>query len=106
MIYKHKNIVLEKDTSKGKLYINGKLRFMGDGYVAIKMFIDASNNHPEVLKMFQKQLEQREKPKFTRSEKKIQEEPPEPPKPKPKVKSESQRRSRLSNAANRFRMTR
>ena len=53
MIYKHKNIVLEKDTSKGKLYINGKLRFMGDGYVAIKMFIDASNNHPEVLKMFQ-----------------------------------------------------
>ena len=35
-----------------------------------RMFIHASNNHPEVLKMFEKQLEQREKPKFTRSEKK------------------------------------
>lgn len=102
MIYKHKNIVLEKDTSKGKLYINGNLRFMGDGYVAIKMFVDASNNHPEVLKMFQKQLEQREKPKFTRSEKKAQEEPPEPPKPKPKVKSERRSRIGMSN----FRMTR
>ena len=75
---------------------------MGDGYVAIKMFINASNNHPEVLKMFQKQLEQREKPKFTRSEKKAQQEPPEPPKPKPKVKSEKRSRIGMSN----FRMTR
>ena len=66
-------------TSKGKLYINGQLRFMGDGYVAIKMFIQHSNNHPEVLKMFEKQLEQREKPKFTQSEReRKQEEPPEP----------------------------
>ena len=102
MIYKHKNIVLEKDTSKGKLYINGKLRFMGDGYVAIKMIIYASNNHPEVLKMFQKQLEKRDKPKYTRCEKKAQEEPLEPPKPKPKVKSERRSRIGMSN----FRMTR
>ena len=52
--------------------------------------------------MFQKQLEQREKPKFTRSEKKAQQEPPEPPKPKPKVKSERRSRIGMSN----FKMTR
>jgi len=107
VIYRHKHIVLDMNGSKGKLYVNGKLRFMGDGYVAIKTFLNASDNHPDVLKMFQKQLEQREKPKFTQSDKIKREEPvPEEPKPKPKVKSESQRRSRLGNAANRFRMTR
>ena len=41
---------------------------MGDGYVAMKWFIQHSDNHPDVLKMFEKQLEQREKPKFTQSE--------------------------------------
>ena len=103
MIYRHKNSELHTDDNgRSKFYINGGLRFMGDPYSAMKMFIDASNNHPEVLKMFQKQLEQREKPKFTRSEKKAQEEPPEPPKPKPKVKSERRSRIGMSN----FRMTR
>ena len=54
--------------NKGKLYVNGRLRFMGDHYIAIKFFIHHSENHPDVLKMFEKQLEQREKPKFTQSE--------------------------------------
>ena len=60
---------------------------MGDGYVAIKMFIQHSNNHPEVLKMFQKQLEQREKPKFTRSEKKENKKNPQNRLEKTKTKS-------------------
>ena len=64
MIYKHKNIVLEKDTSKGKLYINGNLRFMGDGYVAIKMFIDKSERDPNVVKIFRAQLDMREDCKY------------------------------------------
>ena len=57
--------------NRGKLYVNGHLRFMGDPYVAIQMMLRFSKNHPDVRHMFRHQLEMREKPKFTQSEKSI-----------------------------------
>ena len=57
--------------NRGKLYVNGHLRFMGDPYVAIQMMLRFSENHPDVRHMFRHQLEMREKPKFTQSEKSI-----------------------------------
>ena len=57
------------DNGKGKLYVANRLRFMGDPYVAIQMLLRFSNNHPEVRKKFQQQLEMREKPRFANSEK-------------------------------------
>lgn len=69
MIYKHKNFELDMNGSRGKLYVGGWLRFMGDPYVAIQMLLRFSNNHPEVRKKFQQQLEMREKPRFANSEK-------------------------------------
>jgi len=68
LIYRHENSILDCNDRRAKFYVNGKLRFMGDSYVAMKWFIQYSNNHPDVLKMFEKQLEQREKPKFSQSE--------------------------------------
>ena len=67
------------DSGKGKLYVGGHLRFMGDPYVAIQMMLRFSKNHPDVRQMFKSQLEMREKPRFTKPEKRV-EEPPEPPK--------------------------
>ena len=68
VIYRHENSILDTNDRRAKFYVNGQLRFMGDSYVAMKWFIQHSDNHPNVLKMFEKQLEQREKPKFTQSE--------------------------------------
>ena len=68
MIYKHENNILDCNGRRAKLYVNGRLRFMGDHYIAIKFFIKHSEDHPDVLEMFKKQLEQREKPKFVQSE--------------------------------------
>ena len=68
VIYRHENSILDTNDRRAKFYVNGQLRFMGDSYVAMKWFIQHSDNHPDVLKMFEKQLEQREKPKFTQSE--------------------------------------
>lgn len=72
VIYRHNNIVLDMEKgNRGKLYVNGHLRFMGDPYVAIQMMLRFSENHPDVRHMFRHQLEMREKPKFTQSEKSI-----------------------------------
>ena len=72
VIYRHNNIVLDMERgNRGKLYVNGHLRFMGDPYVAIQMMLRFSENHPDVRHMFRHQLEMREKPKFTQSEKSI-----------------------------------
>lgn len=60
MLYSHKNIILEYATTRSKLYISGKLMFLGDGYIAIKMFIEQSGNNPAVVERFRTQLEQRE----------------------------------------------
>jgi len=68
VIYQHKNLTLDMNDNKGKLYVNGWLRFMGDHYVAIQMMLRFSENHPDVRHMFRHQLEMREKPRFTHSE--------------------------------------
>ena len=68
MIYQHKNLTLDMNDNKGKLYVNGWLRFMGAHYVAIQMMLRFSENHPDVRHMFRHQLEMREKPRFTHSE--------------------------------------
>ena len=70
MIYRHNNFVLDMNGNRGKLYVNGRLRFMGDPYVAIQMMLRFSENHPDVKYMFRHQLAMREKPRFTKSEKK------------------------------------
>lgn len=65
MKYSHKNIILDYATTRSKLYIDGRLMFLGDGYVAIKMFIEQSGNDPEVIERFKTQLEYREKHKLS-----------------------------------------
>ena len=92
MIYRHEDSILDCNDRRGKFYVNGQLRFMGDHYIAIKFFIHHSENHPDVLKMFEKQLEQREKPKFVQSEREKRAEeyrnrPMEEPEPKPTTRS-------------------
>ena len=92
VIYKHENSILDTNDRRAKFYVNGRLRFMGDSYVAMKWFIQHSENHPDVLKMFEKQLEQREKPKFNQSEREKKAEeyrnrPMEEPEPKPTTRS-------------------
>ena len=92
MMYRHEDSILDCNDRRGKFYVNGQLRFMGDHYIAIKFFIHHSENHPDVLKMFEKQLEQREKPKFVQSEREKRAEeyrnrPMEDPEPKPTTRS-------------------
>ena len=92
VIYKHENSILDCNGRRAKFYVNGRLRFMGDHYIAIKFFIQHSEEHPEVLKMFEKQLEQREKPRFVQSEREKRAEeyrnrPMEEPEPKPTTRS-------------------
>ena len=50
--YDYKNHALELKGSKGTVYTDDKLLFRGDGYIAIKMFIDKSNHDPSVVKIF------------------------------------------------------
>ena len=92
VIYRHENSILDCNDRRAKFYVNGQLRFMGDSYVAMKWFIQHSDNHPDVLKMFARQLEQREKPRFVQSEREKRAEeyrnrPIEEPEPKPKTRS-------------------
>ena len=66
MNYEHKpsKTTLELWNSKGSLFQNGKLLFRGDGYIAIKMFVDKTNNAPEVIERFKSQLTMREEVKW------------------------------------------
>ena len=66
MQYEHKDsgTRLELWNSKGSLYKDEKLLFRGDGYIAIKMFIDKTGNAPEVTKLFKSQLSMREEVKW------------------------------------------
>ena len=66
MIYRWQDTILEITNGEGKLYHGGKLKFKGDGYLAIKSFIATSNNDPDVKKRFQAQLDMREKPRFSK----------------------------------------
>tara|TARA_B100000927_G_scaffold53980_1_gene40970 strand:+ start:2318 stop:2641 length:324 start_codon:yes stop_codon:yes gene_type:complete len=62
--YDYKNHALELKGSKGTVYSDNKLLFRGDGYIAIKMFIDKSNHDPNVVKLFKSQLDMREDCKY------------------------------------------
>ena len=62
--YDYKNHALELKGSKGTVYTDDKLLFRGDGYIAIKMFIDKSNHAPSVVKIFKSQLDMREDCKY------------------------------------------
>ena len=62
--YDYKNHALELKGSRGTVYTDDKLLFRGDGYIAIKMFIDKSNNDPNVVKIFKSQLDMREDCKY------------------------------------------
>ena len=60
--YYWKHIVLDLDNSaRAKLYDGNQLVFLGDGYMALKMFITRSGNDPAVTKKFKSQLQMREK---------------------------------------------
>ena len=62
--YDYKNHALELKGSRGTVYTDDKLLFRGDGYIAIKMFIDKSNHDPSVVKIFKSQLDMREDCKY------------------------------------------
>ena len=56
MKYTFENLILDMDNSaRAKLYVSGRLAFVGDGYVALQMFIRESGNHPAVIKKFKSQ---------------------------------------------------
>ena len=51
-----------------KLYKDDKLLFIGDGYKAITIMINSSKNQEPVKEKFHKQLNMREKPKFSKGD--------------------------------------
>ena len=56
--YIHNKIILDMESSnRAKLYKDGALIFIGNGWVAIKMMIIESGNHPDVIAKFTQQLE-------------------------------------------------
>ena len=62
--YDYKNHALELKGSRGTVYTDNRLLFRGDGYIAIKMFIDKSERDPNVVKIFKSQLDMREDCKY------------------------------------------
>ena len=95
MRYQHKDSELHTDNGRSKFYVNGRLKFMGDPYTAMKMFIAHSENDPNVLKQFEKQLQMREQVRWKKDDEKLKEEQrqramerpvEEPPKKKPVTK--------------------
>ncbi len=84
--YVYENLKLEQIYGKGSLFVNGRLVFKGDGYIAIKMFIHESGNAPEVIDKFKAQLNMREQLKWNKQQEnnknKEKMKPPEPPPPK------------------------
>ena len=63
--YFWKHLVLDLDNSaRAKLYVGKQLVFLGDGYMALKMFIQISGNDPAVTQKFKSQLQMREKLKW------------------------------------------
>ena len=68
-IFKHENMLMDMSvSSKTKLYKNGQLLFVGDGYKAISIMLSNSKNQQPVREKFQKQLTMREKPKFSKGD--------------------------------------
>jgi len=89
LVYKHNNFLYIHDYGKARLYKGNHLLFKGNAWSGILMFLQQTNNAPEVREMFRNQLEQREKPKEKQSKKpsevtKVDTNPTPPPLPKPK----------------------
>ena len=72
MKYVYKNLVYDNRDTKGLLYRDGKLLFMGNTWSGILQFLAYSNNAPEVQEMFKAQLEQREQIKFKQHQRDIE----------------------------------
>ena len=72
MKYVYKNLVYDNRNTKGLLYRDGKLLFMGNTWSGILQFLAYSNNAPEVREMFKAQLEQREQIKFKQHQRDIE----------------------------------
>jgi|TARA_R110002153_G_scaffold168469_3_gene321231 hypothetical protein len=65
-IFQHENFILDlQSPKKGKLYSNGNLLFIGDGYKAIQILLSNCKDQLPVRTQFHNQLTMREKPKFT-----------------------------------------
>jgi len=84
-VYTFKNFTFVNAQNKSTLYKDGKIMFMGNSWSGILSFIKATDNAPEVRKMFQAQLDTREEYKLRAEMKKpkepvIQEQEPEPKK--------------------------
>ena len=68
-IFKHEDMLMDMSiSSRTKLYKDDKLLFIGDGYKAITMMINSSKNQEPVREKFHKQLNMRERPKFSKSD--------------------------------------
>jgi len=68
-IFKHENFILDLHrASKGKVYKDGKLLFIGDGYKAILVLLNNCENKEPVRTKFNSQLTMRETPKFASKE--------------------------------------
>ena len=68
-VYEHEDLKVDLTKSnKERLYRNGLLMFMGDGYKAITMLIRNAKDPRPVKERFQAQLEMREKPKFQKND--------------------------------------
>ena len=65
--YEHKDAILFLGNNRAKVYVAGKLIFKGSGYPGMLTFIKYCND-PKVTAIFKARLEQREKPRFQKSE--------------------------------------
>jgi hypothetical protein len=69
LVYRYKNFVYNHDYGKARLYKGDHLLFKGNAWSGILMFLNHTDNAPEVRQMFKAQLEQREKPKIKDAQK-------------------------------------
>ena len=89
MVYEYNDFLYIHDYGKARLYKANQLLFKGNAWSGILMFLQQTNNAPEVREMFKNQLEQREKPREKQSKKpsevtKVDTTPTPTPPPKPK----------------------
>ena len=68
MVYEYENFKYVNRDNKGVLYKDGRILFIGNSWSGIIQFLQYTNNAPEVRQMFRQQLEQREKPKYAKTE--------------------------------------
>ena len=68
-IFKHEDMLMDMSiSSRTKLYKDGKLLFIVDVYKDITIMINSSKNQETVKEKFHKQLNMREKPKFSKGD--------------------------------------